>query len=140
MGTNVNFNFAPYYSPSASSQSIELHVWARPKTDQYLRALQIKVSLPTGLTSEGASFTSSLDTGYDHSQSFNVEGERIMGLTSVHSSTVPVQNRVYLGYFTVNVLNDANGLLDGVMSVLVVSLESNTHAALGDPDNVKSRK
>ena len=48
MGTDINNNKSPYYMTSGNMMNI--HIWANPKSGQYLRGLQVKVTLPTGMT------------------------------------------------------------------------------------------
>lgn len=136
MGTSPGNAGAPYYFTSGTT--MQIHVWSRPKTGQYLRATQIRVTLPTGMTSSGAAFEANSALNYFVSASFNVEGPRIMGLTATQPAIVPIQGKVCLGYFTVRV--EGSGLLAGSLSVGVVSIQSDTQAADGADGNERSTR
>ena len=136
MGTSISNMLAPYYLSSGSS--MQVHVWSRPKSGQYLRATQLKVTLPAGMTSEGASFTANSGLGYLISTSFNVESSQVMGLTASHPATVPSMGKVRLGCFTLPVTGA--GLLDGSVSVEVISIQSDTLATDGASGNIRSTK
>ena len=140
LGTYTTNQYAPYYIPYIPSpgSSVNLHLWARPKSNQYLRSLQIRVYLPTTMTSDGASFTENTAVGYLTSYSFNQEGEQIMGLTAIHTSTIPSKNKIYLGYFTVPFNNNTSAISTNTMSVEIVSIQSDTIAADGATGNVRS--
>jgi hypothetical protein len=142
MGTQLDNSLAPYYVPAvpADGQQVPLHVWVRPLWQQYLRAVQIKVTLPAGLTSVGGSFEPDGSNGFMTVASFNVEGSQIMGLTSTHPSAVPKPGKIYLGHFNVMVTPGSTGLLPGSLTVEVVTIQSDTEAIDGSQTNIRSTK
>ena len=87
----------------------------------------------------GGEWTSYAPSGRSDAASFNVEGEQIMGLSSIHLATIPSKNLVRLGYFTVPV--SGVGLLSQsqAMSVEVVVIESDTRNA-EQSNNVRTAK
>ena len=99
MGTAQDNARAPYFFPTAEKSTMDIHIWARPKADQFLRAVQVRVTLPPGLTSAHASFTANSELDYLISASFNVESAQIIGVTASHPATVPAKDAVRLGRY-----------------------------------------
>tara|TARA_B100001059_G_scaffold35906_1_gene29036 strand:- start:874 stop:6555 length:5682 start_codon:yes stop_codon:yes gene_type:complete len=140
MGTVTRNQYSPYYYNTPASSDINIHIWARPKSGQYLRAVQISVELPSGLTSAGGSFVQNSASGFGIDTSFNVVDSSTMGLTASHSATVPHRNEIYLGYFVIPFVGSPSGLLDGAVTATVTSIQSDTLAADGAAGNVRTTK
>ena len=123
---------SPFYMPSPGLAT--LHLWARPMRNEYLRSVEIELTLPTGMTSVGGSFAKANGAAQSMTvvPGFAQVSPQVAGLSAFYTGRVPQKDTIYVGTFRFRVAG--SGDLGGWIKVELKGIESERSPAIGDTD------